>query len=347
MNNFKDNDEFFEDELMPSRIEAIEAPEDLSRGDLTSYLISNTEEPNGVYNEEMDAEIEQKLNYVRKALVACGFSSMGNLLSATQEDVKQTVDCVYSLVRQRQIDIEFRKKNELVAQRYKNELMIINKKYELLQRDYEQLKRVLGKTENDLTKAKQQVKAHANDHKASKEDYKQSLNKLEQKVAQISYEMRKNGTNFSKLQEQYRKNVKESLQYRNNFDATSKVASEGIEVVYKHLEVCESPSVHGLALMLRDGYERTQQNLLVENQKIKECLKLIQDELANALKQVVGRLREKLPEIEVKDLDPIYLKPIVFQSSITAILNDVYQIARENAARMQSALETIIIALSS
>jgi len=230
----------------------------------------------------------------------------------------------------------------MVVQKYKNELMIINKKYELLQRDHQQLKRALGKMENDLEGMKHKVKTHTTDHKSSKEDYKQSLNKMKQKVAQISHEMRKSGADFSKLQELYRKNAKDNLPYKNGFDTTSKISSEGTEILYKHLETCNIPSIHELTFMLKEGYERTQKQLIEENQQLKECLKLLQDEITSSLNQAVEKLKEKLPKEDIKNLESIYLKPMIFQTSITGILNDVYQIIRENIYRIQFTLLNII-----
>eukprot|EP00826_Nyctotherus_ovalis_P050926 TRINITY_DN6312_c0_g1_i2.p1 TRINITY_DN6312_c0_g1~~TRINITY_DN6312_c0_g1_i2.p1 ORF type:complete len:354 (-),score=102.02 TRINITY_DN6312_c0_g1_i2:62-1123(-) len=291
---------------------------------------------------ESDPELKQKLVYTNQALTVMGFSQLGDLCNLTQSELKKTIDCAHSLVKQRQTDIEFRKKHEAEVLKYKNELMIVEKKLELAQRDNVQLKRQLGKAENELLEMKQRVKENLTNRKSSKEDYRQLVNKMEQKVTQITHEMRKKENSLAKIQELYRSKVKDAAPYRNGFDVVSRVASESMDLLYSHAKDCEELAVHNFAVMLREGYERTQGKLVEENSQLKECLKLLQDEIASILSELVKKVRTKLPENETKCLEAIHIKPIIFKTSVATMLSDIYQIVRENICRIRDAVETVI-----
>ena len=248
------------------------------------------------------------------------------------------------MIRQRQIDIEARKNHADTLQKYKNEIMIISKKLELSQRESEHIKKALGKAENDLLAMREKMKVSVTGQKNDKEDYRQTLLKMEQKVAQVSHELRKKEANFTKVQEQYRKTTKDSLPYKNGFDITYKVSAEGLEPLYKHIASCNSPPVHQFALLLKAGYEETQRRLVEENSRLKDCMKYLQDELVGMLNKSIERVKATLvgKEQSTKCLEPIHVKPIVFQMSVGHVLNDIYQIFRENICRIKDALDILI-----
>jgi len=271
-----------------------------------------------------------------------GFSQLGDLYNPTLTDIKITIDSMYSLMRQRQVDTDFRKKLENEIQKYKNELMIIEKKLELSQRECTQLKKQLGQVENQLQDVKQKMKENLTSKKNNKEDHRQAINKMEQKVTQISHEARKKENNYIKLQELYRSKIKDTTLYKNNFDIASKVSNESINELYMHSKECKEFAVHNLALMLKEGYERTQEKLMTENSQLKECLKLLQDEVTSILSELVEKMRGRLTESETKGLEAIQIKPIIFQTQIGSVLGDIYQIVRENICRIKDAIETLI-----
>ncbi len=231
-------------------------------------------------------------------------------------------------------------------QKYKNELMIVQKKLELSSRENERLRRQLGKQENAVTDLKEKMKVAAVGVKSEKDDSRQALTKMEQKVAQTAHEARKKEAQFARIQEQYRKAMKESVPYKNGFDILSKLGSDGLEGAYKHVETCGMPAAHQLVIMLKAGYEATQQRLVEENGRLKDCINMLQSEMAEMLNSVIasfkGKLTDKEHMNEVKCLEPIHIKPIVFQMSLGQIVNDIYQILRENLCRLKDALETLL-----
>ena len=261
--------------------------------------------------------------------------------NSTQVEIGKTVDCVYSLIKQRQLDIEFRKKHNDEIQKYKNELMLTGKRLELLQRENTQIKRQLGKCENDLLDMKQKIKANISDKKNSREDYKQLISKMEQKVIQVLHDIRKKENEFTKIQELYRKKTKDNFHYKNNFDTINRISNEGIESMYQHLNN-EETAFRQLALMLREGYENTQRNIMDENAQLRECLRVLQEELASIINHIIENIKEKFPDKEVNCIESIYIKPIIFKTSVSSILNDVYQIIHENVCRIKDAVEFVI-----
>ena len=44
--------------------------------------------------------------------MAIGQSNIGDLLDSSRRQLKRTVECIYTLVRQRQMDVEFRKRHD-------------------------------------------------------------------------------------------------------------------------------------------------------------------------------------------------------------------------------------------
>ena len=225
-------------------------------------------------------------------------------------------------------------------QKCKNELALVQKKFELVSRDKEKLQKELGKMENALLNMKEQAKRTATGEKTNKEDFKQTMLKMEQKMAQVVHEMRKKETTLGKMQEQYRKATKENVCYKNNVDLTARLDSEGF---------CCTPlkekSMAGadLCYMLKSGYEECQKRLVEENARMKECLELTHKEIVNMLNRVVGSLKKMwIDRNDTKCIEAIQLKPIVFQMPLGGLVNDIYQIFRENICRMKDCLEVIL-----
>ncbi len=184
-------------------------------------------------------------------------------------------------------------------------------------REKEKLQRELGLAENKLAELKDQMQRTTKGQKNNKEDFKQSMVKLEQKVAQVGHELRKKESQFAKVQEQYRKATKECVLYKNSIDITSKLGSEGYMPGVRATSSATPTAAAELAYMLKTGYDDCQKRLVDENSRLKECLELLQKELAGVLNSAVqtftmsvGRQEDRK---EMKCLEPVQLKPIVFQ----------------------------------
>ncbi len=268
-----------------------------------------------------------------------GNPELGNLHSLEPVELKKTVDCVYTLVRQCQIGFDQKRKHCEMIQKYKNELASAQKKLELTLREKEKLQRELGKMENSISTLKEQAKKTATGEKSNKEDFKQTMLKMEQKMAQVVHEMRKKETSLGKIQEQYRKATKDPFVYRNTIDLTSKLDSEGFSLGKE-----KSTAGSDLCYMLKTGYEECQKRLVDENSRLKECLELTQRELAGMLNRVVAQLKKMWQDRreDEKCIEPIQLKPIVFQMPLGALVNDIYQVFRENICRIKDCLEVIL-----
>jgi len=216
--------------------------------------------------------------------------------------------------------------------------MVIQKKLELTIREKEKLQKELGKMENSLQNLQEKVKISTNGVKTNKDDFKQTVQKMEQKVAQAMHEIRKKETNMGKMQEQYRKATKDTLLYKNTIDMTSRLNSEGINFTKE-----KSCGSNDLLFMLKNGYEESQRKLIEENSRLKECLELTHKEIVNMLNKAIQMLKniwsEKKSE---KCIEPIQLKPIVFQMPLGTLISDIYQIFRENIGRMKDCLDAII-----
>jgi len=329
--------------------------QELIKGDFFSYLISSSEsgtkqfgtsEKRTSRSAEVDLDLEEKLAYIRQALLVGGFSELGDLNSTAQREIKKTVDCVYSLVRQRQVDVEFRKKHDDTMQRYKNEMMVATKKYELLKRENGQLKRELGKNELELNNIKDQLKASTIEIKNTKEECQQALNKMEQKVTQMVHEVRKNSISLTKMQDLYKKNNKSYLPYKNSIEITNRLSNEEYETMYKHIKRCDNTSIHNLGNLMKEGYDRSHTKLIEENTKLKECLKIVNSETLTMLNQLIEKLRTKFTEKEMRCIESISIKPMIFEVTAPGILNDLCILMKENISRIKDAHD-IVINLSS
>ena len=196
--------------------------------------------------------------------------------------------------------------------------MIVQKKLELTTRDREKLQKDLGRMENTLTGMKDQIKKTSTGEKSNKCDFKQTMIKMEQKIAQATHEIRKKETLFVKMQEQYRKATKESVIYRNGIE----ISAEGCETLQR---ITSGEGEEDLAYMLKTGYEECQKRLVEENGRLKECLELTQKEMTSMLNSVITALKKVLCEkkdcSEMKCVEPIQLKPIVFQMPLGHVLD--------------------------
>jgi len=221
--------------------------------------------------------------------------------------------------------------------------MIINKKYELLQTEHEKTRKSLGKAENELIATRDKIKQNAVGKKSDKEDYRQTIIKMEQKLAQISHELRKKDAVLVKLQGKVSKDLMSNVIYKNSYEYTAKLNNLN-ENIYEHFTntECKNFPIHQLSLMLKGGYEENQHHLLDENSRLKECIRYLQDELVNILNEVIKTALGKAPKLSEKILGPINIKPIVFNLPMGGIINDVYGILRENICRIRDSLNIIL-----
>lgn len=173
-----------------------------------------------------------------------------------------------------------------------------------------------------MTGMKDKIKKTSQGEKSSKEDFKQAIIKMEQKVAQISHEMRKKESQNVKIQEQYRKTTKENVNYKNSIEIVAKMPNEVFLAQPKSYP--QSSGNSELCFMLKAGYEECQKKLVEENARLKESLELLHKEMTCMLNAVIEAIKKALNEkknsSEMKCLEPIQLKPIIFQMPLNNVI---------------------------
>ena len=131
-----------------------------------------------------------------------GFPQLGNLFKPKTEEIHLTICSVQSMLKQRQQDLDFRRKIQEKIMRVENDKSSLQQKIQLLTREKISLNQELGKFQNQISTLKQQIQASTEKLKAHKEESKQSSIKVDQKIVQLIHEAKKKERNFLKLQEQ-------------------------------------------------------------------------------------------------------------------------------------------------
>ena len=83
-----------------------------------------------------------------------------------------------------------------------------------------------------------------------------------------------------------------------------------------------------MALMLKQGYEATQQALIEENNQLKQCLSQMQEELRSIIIEKIQEMQsyEKLSTAKIQQFEIIQIKPVIFDTQISGVYIYIYNI---------------------
>lgn len=285
--------------------------------------------------------LNNSIKHIVNTLVSYGFPPLGNLFSTDHSEINKTINSVYTLLQQRQKDINFRSE---VNERIRSIDSERNKLQQALERSQNQknlLETELGKAQNALKTTISKNKAEKDKLLAERDELKRENIKLSHKETQCLHEMKKKDAAYNKLQEQLRKTLGEKdLPVRNTAELVNPLHSSGPSLFGK------SPDSE-FSYMISRGFEENQNALLLENKELRTALELLQNELHEMMlqrkeafqKRYADELGENAPNFAEFEINP--LRSDLLNMPFQKVSEDVVKTFQENMRVYQKFMDKV------
>ena len=310
---------------------------------LDTYLRSDTSIPTQEERYLLDGErgLTNSLKYIQSALKTYGLPGLGDLFSASLQEVKKTVDCVYALLQQRQKDLSFRSDIYDKVARVNAEKEDVDKRLTAALEANEALKRELAATKQQLTTSAGRMKQERDKLQAERDEARREVDRFAGKEKMHAATLLAAEKKAQALTEKLQKlQGEKDLQFKNHLEIVRPLHSEGPALFSKAGDV-------EFSYLVTRGFEESQNRLLSENLELRTALEMLQKELSEMLKQrreaFLSRLRSELGEdAEVPalpDLQPI--RPEFFAMPAQEFSGEVVAAFQDNLRRFRSFLEEV------
>ena len=277
------------------------------------------------------AELLDNLNYLNDSLLAHGLPASGDLFNPDSSEIKKTIDCIYSLLQQRQKDLNFRSVISERVQKLESEKSMYQQRIETLAEEKNQSFSELGKAQNKLNQELTKFKKEKEKIVSERDDLRKEITKLVGKESKLCHEMKKKETASEKLKEQLRKALGDKdLLLQNNIDLVKPFHLNGPKLVTQSAE-------EEFTQMIVRGYDDSQNSLLNENQELRSALETIQKELHVLMeerKEDIIRNKQRIPNIDL-----IHVHPQIFHAPFVSVSEDLIETFVENIQRFKQFMQ--------
>lgn len=251
-----------------------------------SYIFeAHTELSDYLGETEASADFSQNASYINSALNSFGFPSIGNLFSDSPHDVKKTLDCLYSILAQKQKDLNVKDQLMDTIAKLKSDRNMYSDKADRLTLEVERLQKEVGRLQTSLSVAFERMKKEKEQSRQELGEVKKDNTKLSQREAHYIHEIKKKDFNIAKLKDNLRRQDKD-LGYRNHVDLTDLLHSKGPKAI--------TDADSEFAYMIAKGYDDNVNALLTENQDLRNAFETLQRELfciVSERKEALGGLQ--------------------------------------------------------
>lgn len=276
-------------------------------------------------------QLEENLNYLNNSLISQGFPSLGNLFSTSLEEIKSTIDCIYSVLHQLQKDLKLKSQVQDRIQKLESEKSMYQQKIEFLNEDKNSSNSEAGKAQNKLLQETSKFKKEREKIIAERENLRKEITKMLGRESKLWHEIKKKETGMEKMKEQLRKVLGDKdLLYQNNVDLVSPLHEQGAKLVSNKAE-------EEFANLITKGYDDNQNALLNENQELRSALETIQKELhilMDERREDVMQNRKRIPNIHL-----IEINPEVFNVPFQSVCEDLVETFIENIKRFKQFMQ--------
>ncbi|GAQ88870.1 Afadin/alpha-actinin-binding protein [Klebsormidium nitens] len=220
--------------------------------------------------------IESCCRYLNQSLAAAGFPALP--LQAYDADAAAAVcNCVYSLLQQRQRDVDFRDSAAEQRHRLAADLSRCEARVQRLQAQLEARERDLAAAVTKEQKAAAAGKAALDKMKDERDEFHRIATGLQQRQAQLQHELRKKEGHYARLQERLSVLMAEKKE---------KLGGGGMEIMTllqkggRQRGTWDGKKADGdFYKMIVDAYEAKKQELTAENAALKDSLRTLQEDM--------------------------------------------------------------------
>ncbi|KAJ8617126.1 hypothetical protein MRB53_013312 [Persea americana] len=245
--------------------------------------------------------LEHCTKYLNQTLVTFGFPASLDLFANDPVSVARTCNCIYSLLQQRQRDIEFRESSNEQRQRLLSDISRLEAKVERLEAQLTAKDRELATITRTEAKATAAFKAQIEKLQQERDEFQRMVIGNQQVRTQQLHEMKKKEKEYIKLQERLNQVLMEKKkESRSGMEIMNLLQKEGRQRGQWNGKKADNDFYK----MIVDAYELKKQELMAENADLRALLRSMQMDMRDFLNAPNGLSKQTLAVNERNDAEP-------------------------------------------
>ncbi|OMO51347.1 Afadin/alpha-actinin-binding protein [Corchorus olitorius] len=256
----------------------------------------------GEYNTFADAgNLEHCAKYLNQTLVTFGFTASLDLFANDPVSIARTCNCIYSLLQQRQRDIEFRESANEQRQRLLSDISRLEAKVERLEAQLQAKDREIATITRTEAKNTAAFKAQIEKLQQERDEFQRMVIGNQQARTQQIHEMKKKEKEYIKLQERLNQVLMEKKkESRSGMEIMNLLQKEGRQRGTWTGKKADNDFYKKIV----DAYEAKNQELMAENADLRALLRSMQVDMRDFFNAPNGLPKQSLPVSDRNENDP-------------------------------------------
>ncbi|KAH9805924.1 Afadin/alpha-actinin-binding protein [Citrus sinensis] len=240
------------------------------------------------------ANLDHCAKYLNQSLVTFGFPASLDLFSNDPVSIARTCNCIYSLLQQRQRDVEYRESANEQRQR-------LEAKVERLEAQIQAKDREIATITRTEAKATAAFKAHIEKLQQERDEFQRMVIGNQQVRTQQIHEMKKKEKEYIKLQERLNQVLMEKKkESRSGMEIMNLLQKEGRQRGTWNGKKTDNDFYKKIV----DAYEVKNQELMAENADLRALLRSMQVDMRDFLNAPNGSSKQSMAVNERLETDP-------------------------------------------
>ncbi|KAK8655154.1 hypothetical protein V6N13_107744 [Hibiscus sabdariffa] len=257
--------------------------------------------PIGEYTFADAGNLDHCTKYLNQTLVTFGFPASLDLFANDPVSVARTCNCIYSLLQQRQRDIEFRESANEQRQRLLSDISRLEAKVERLEVQLQVKDREIATITRTEAKNSASFKAQIEKLQQERDEFQRMVIGNQQVRTQQIHEMKKKEKEYIKLQERLNQVLMEKKkESKSGMEIMNLLQKEGRQRGTWNGKKADNDFYKKIV----DAYEAKNQELKAENGDLRALLRSMQVDMRDFFNAPNGMPKQSLPVSERHENDP-------------------------------------------
>ncbi|EEF29293.1 Afadin- and alpha-actinin-binding protein, putative [Ricinus communis] len=247
------------------------------------------------------SNLEHCAKYLNQTLVTFGFPASLDLFATDPVSIARTCNCIYSLLQQRQRDIEFRESANDQRQRLLSDISRLEAKVERLESHLQAKDREIATITRTEAKAIAAFKAQIEKLQQERDEFQRMVIGNQQVRTQQVHEMKKKEKEYIKLQERLNQVLMEKKkESKSGMEIMNLLQKEGRQRGTWNGKKADNDFYKKIV----DAYEAKNQELMTENADLRALLRSMQVDMRDFFNAPNGSAKQSLAVNERPEADP-------------------------------------------
>lgn len=247
------------------------------------------------------ANLDHCAKYLNQSLVTFGFPASLDLFSNDPVSIARTCNCIYSLLQQRQRDVEYRESANEQRQRLLSDISRLEAKVERLEAQIQAKDREIATITRTEAKATAAFKAQIEKLQQERDEFQRMVIGNQQVRTQQIHEMKKKEKEYIKLQERLNQVLMEKKkESRSGMEIMNLLQKEGRQRGTWNGKKTDNDFYKKIV----DAYEVKNQELMAENADLRALLRSMQVDMRDFLNAPNGSSKQSMAVNERLETDP-------------------------------------------